>query len=68
VRERGKLREVVIEGQQYFAVVRLAGMRKAFPISYATIYETAAKIAADRKRAEARESKTRLRSPLRKRR
>jgi hypothetical protein len=52
VRERGKLREVVIEAQTHYAVVRLAGMRKRFPISYATIYQTAAKIAAERLRAE----------------
>jgi hypothetical protein len=52
VRERGRLREVVIEAQTHFALVRLAGMRTAFPISYAAIYQCAAKIQAERKRAE----------------
>lgn len=52
VRERGKLREVVIEGTPYFCVVRLAGMRKAFPISYAAIYHAAAKLSAAKTREE----------------
>ena len=51
VRERGKLREVVIEAQPYYCIVRLAGMRTSFEISYATIYQTAARVAAERARA-----------------
>lgn len=38
VRERGKLREVVIEGQQYFAVVRLAAMGRKWPYLVVWIY------------------------------
>lgn len=52
VRERGRSREVVIEAQPYLALVRLKGTRKTFPISYTTIYETAARIEAERVRAE----------------
>ena len=52
VRERGKLREVVVEAQAYFAMVRLAGMRTSFPISYASIYQEAARRQVERLRAE----------------
>lgn len=52
IRERGKLREVVIEAQPLCALVRLKGTRKAFPISYAAIYHAAARIEAERVRAE----------------
>lgn len=54
IRERGKSRPVVIEARLDYAVVRLLGMRTAFPISYGAIYHAAAKIAADQKRAERR--------------
>lgn len=52
VRERGRLREVVLEAQPYIALVRLKGTRTSFPISYAAIYHQAAKIAAAERRAE----------------
>jgi hypothetical protein len=59
IRQRGKLREVVLECKPYFAMVRLSGMRTSFPISYATIYETAARREAERKRAEKKARKKR---------
>ena len=52
VRERGRLREVVIEAHTHTCRVRLAGMRTAFEISYAAVYHAAARIQADRARAE----------------
>lgn len=52
VRERGKYREVVIHAAPAYCVVRLAGMRKAFTISYGAIYHAAAKAEAVRARAE----------------
>jgi hypothetical protein len=52
VRERGRLREVVIEAQPFFCLVRLKGMRSSMPISYGAIYHVAAKIAAEKRRAE----------------
>ena len=57
VRERGKLREVVIEAQTHYAVVRLAGMRTRFPISYAAIYHAAARIQAEQTRAAKKAAK-----------
>lgn len=57
VRERGRLREVVIEAHQGYAEVRLAGMRTSFPISYAQIYQTAARLQVERERAEKRAEK-----------
>ncbi|HEY2351967.1 MAG TPA: hypothetical protein VGH83_05620 [Candidatus Acidoferrum sp.] len=52
VRERGRSRAVVIEAQPYYAVVRLAGCRTAYPISYAAIFHAAARIAAEKLYAE----------------
>ena len=58
VRERGKLREVVIEcSSPYFCTVRLKGTRTRFPISYASIYNRAASIAAEAARAERKAAK-----------
>lgn len=62
VRERGRLRDVIIEAKPMHAEVRLAGMRTSFPISYAAIYHAAARIASDRARAEKKaQSQHRLR-------
>ena len=61
VKERGKYRSVVIEAKADYALVRLAGMRTSLPISYAAIYHHAAKIQAERERAE-RQSRTGLRT------
>ena len=48
VRERGKSREVIIQAEPYFALVRLKGTRTAFPIRWETIYQKAAAIHAAR--------------------
>lgn len=61
VRERGRLREVVIEAHPGYAMVRLAGMRTAYPISYAGIYNAAVRIAVERERAERKAKKARNR-------
>jgi hypothetical protein len=52
IRERRKLREVVIEAQPRYAQVRLAGLRKSYLISYAAIYSAAVKLAVRQERAE----------------
>lgn len=52
VRERGRYRQVIIEAQPQYAVVRLQGMRKGFVITYAGIYDAAVKIAVAAERAE----------------
>jgi hypothetical protein len=41
VRERGKLREIVLEPHPYTVTVRLLGLRRSFEISYAAIYNLA---------------------------
>lgn len=53
IREKGKLRAVVIEAQPYMAMIRLQGMRTAFPVPYGAIYHLAARLAV----AEARKEK-----------
>jgi hypothetical protein len=57
VRERRKLREVVIDAHSHYCDVRLAGLRTSYPISYAAIYTAAVKIAVEKMRAERRERK-----------
>ena len=52
VREHGKLREVTLEANPYFATVRLKGLRTSYPISWAAIYDHAVKIAVEKARAE----------------
>ncbi len=52
VRERGKLREVIIEATEYTASVRLKGTRKRFEISWAGIYNHAVRVAVEKARAE----------------
>jgi len=51
IRERGKLRPVVIEARPMCAIVRLLGMRTGYPISYGAIYHAAARIAVEAERA-----------------
>ena len=60
VRERGRLREVIIEAKPMHAEVRLAGMRTSFPISWSALYHAAGRIAAERARAEKSQSMSRL--------
>lgn len=59
VRERGRLRQVIIEAETNFCFVRLSGMRRAsaFPISYAAIFHAAAKIQVERQRAERKQKR-----------
>jgi len=52
VRERGKLREVILEPHPYTVVVRLKGMRQRYEVSYAGIYNLAARLAAEKARQE----------------
>lgn len=52
VRSRGKYRKIVIELKPMHAMVRLHGMRTAFPVAYDAIYSLAAKIAARQAAAE----------------
>ncbi len=52
VRDRGKMRQVVLECEGTFARVRLKGTQSRFPITYRAIYEYAAKCAADQVRRE----------------
>jgi hypothetical protein len=52
INDRGKYRAVVIEAQPTVAIVRLAGTRTAFPVSYGAIYHLAARIAAEAERRE----------------
>jgi len=52
VRERGKSREVIIEPSPYIAVIRLKGRRQRLEVSWAGIYMFAARVAADKARAE----------------
>jgi hypothetical protein len=57
VRYRGKLREVVIEAGEYIAKVRLKGTRQRFEISWAGVFNLAAKVAVDKARAEKKKTK-----------
>jgi hypothetical protein len=57
VRERGKLREVVLEAHPYFATVRLKGMRSSFEVSWAGIYNMAVRLEVEKKRAEKKAAK-----------
>lgn len=52
IRSRGKLREIVVGADTYGAYVRLKGTKQRLPISYGAIYVLAAKLEANRVRAE----------------
>jgi hypothetical protein len=52
IRDRGKLREVVIECENTFAYVRLKGTRSRFQIEWSAVYHAAAKLAAMQVRRE----------------
>lgn len=56
-RERGRLREVIIEAQPYLCVVRLKGTRRRLEISWAGIYNAAARLSAEKARAEKAEAR-----------
>jgi len=52
IRDRGKLRAVVIEATPYAAMVRLQGTRTSFTLPYSAIYHLAARLAANEARRE----------------
>jgi hypothetical protein len=47
VREKGKLRQVIVEAHPGYCSVRLSGLRSGFSISYGGIYAFAARRAAE---------------------
>ncbi len=57
VRYRVKLREVIIEANEYTASIRLKGTRQRFEISWAGIYNQAVKVAVAASRAERKASR-----------
>lgn len=57
VRERGKLREVTMELKPYGLIVRLKGMRQAYEVSPASIYNLAVQKEVARLRAEKKAKK-----------
>ena len=59
VSENGKKRKIVVESRPEFAIVRLAGARGEFPISWKMIYEAAMRHHAENLRLEAEAEKTR---------
>ena len=59
VSENGKKRKIVVESRPEFAIVRLAGSRGEFPISWKMIYEAAMRHHAENLRLEAEVEKTR---------
>jgi hypothetical protein len=52
VRERGKLREVIMDFTPFVVSVRLKGLRTSYPITAASIFNRAVMIATEKKRAE----------------
>ena len=54
VNENGKKRRVVIESRPEFAIVKLNGSRKRFPIAWEVIYDMAKQYHAKNLRLEAR--------------
>jgi hypothetical protein len=59
VSENGKKRKIVIESRPEFAIVRLAGTRGEFPITWKMIYEAAMRHHAENLRLEAEAEKAR---------
>ena len=58
VSENGKKRKIVVESRPEFAIVRLAGARGEFPISWKMIYEVAMRHHAENLRLEAEAEKS----------
>lgn len=56
-RERGKLREIILEPTPHLLYLKLKGQRKRVAVSYQTVIEAAYRIEADRKRAEKKAAK-----------
>jgi hypothetical protein len=61
VRDRGRLREVTMELTPYGVTVRLKGMRTAYEISPAAIYNRAVLLAVEKRRAEKKAAKKAVR-------
>jgi hypothetical protein len=59
VSENGKKRKIVVESRPEFAIVRLAGSRGEFPISWKMIYEAAMRHHAENLRLEGEAEKSR---------
>ena len=59
VSENGKKRKIVVESRPEFAIVRLAGARGKFPITWKMIYEAAMRHHAENLRLEAEAEKAR---------
>jgi hypothetical protein len=59
VREKGKLREVIVEPdpQGYTVALRLKGLQTRYEISWGGIYALAVKLAVERARAEKRKNR-----------
>ena len=57
VREKGKLREVIFELSPYGVRVRLKGLRQAFDVSPASVYNLAVLKAVAARKAEKKERK-----------
>lgn len=57
VKENGKKRKIVIESRPEFAIVKLAGSRERFPLSWETIYQIAKQHHANNLRLEAEAQK-----------
>jgi hypothetical protein len=57
VRERRKLREVVIEAHPHHAEVRLLGLRKSYAVTWSGIYSLAVKRAVEQERAAKKAAK-----------
>lgn len=64
-RERGRQREVIMELTPWSLRVRLKGMRQTFDISPVAVYQTAARIEAERIRAEKRKARQSKFVPMR---
>lgn len=54
-----KDRAIVVECTPTTAIVRLSGLRRAYPISFNSIYNAAVRVAVERERAERKAKKAR---------
>jgi len=52
IRERGRMRELIVEARPLWAVLRLKGLRNELAVSYESIYQLAAKQRADEVRRQ----------------
>lgn len=52
MRYRGKLREIVVEANEFTASVRLKGTRQRFEVSWAGVFNQAVKLDVQKKREE----------------